>query len=69
MAEVLEKKILVKTPVTTNGTNVLIQDGRMVFRETILSRGAKPHLERLNKTLPENLKHVIEDYPPASDKK
>lgn len=58
-----EKLILVKTPVTTNGTVPLIgDDGRVVVRETILASTARPHLERLNNTLPPSLKHVIEDY-------
>lgn len=71
MAEFLERQILVKTPVTTNGTNPLIgEDGRMVYRETILAATARPHLEKLNNTLPKQLQHVISDYKPENtDKK
>lgn len=65
-----EKQILVKSPVTTNGTNPLIgDDGRVVFRETLLADSARSHLERLNKTLPDNLKHKISDYSPVPEKK
>jgi hypothetical protein len=69
MAEYVEKQILVKTPVTTNGTNPAIgDDGRVIYKETILSAGARKPLEAINKTLPDQLKHRIEDIVPTSDK-
>lgn len=69
MAEYVEKQILVKSPVTTNGTTPAIgEDGKVIYRETILAATARKHLEAQNKTLPDHLKHRIEDYNPQPDK-
>lgn len=64
-----EKQILVRTPVTTNGIELLIgEDGRVVYKETILAAGAKALIERQNNQLPDNLKHKISDYTPEPEK-
>lgn len=56
-------QILVKTPLTTNGTDpVFGEDGKRVYTESILGAAAKPVLEKRNTTLPTHLKVVIEDY-------
>lgn len=69
MAEYVEKQILVKSPITTNGTTPAIgDDGKVMFRETILAATARKHLEAQNKTLPDHLKHRIEDIVPTSEK-
>lgn len=59
-----EKMILVTTPQTTNGSIPAIdQDtGKLITKTTILAATARKHLEAINKTLPDVLKHKIEDY-------
>ena len=55
-------KILVKSPITSNGRDpILSEDGKMVYKETILSAGAKPILEKINSKLPTHLKRQITD--------
>ncbi len=56
-------KILVKSPVTSNGRDPIMKDGRIVYKETILEHGAKPVLEKINAKLPTHLKKVITDIP------
>ncbi len=53
-------KILVKSPVTSNGINpVLDKKGQIVFKETTLEAAARPILEKINMKLPDHLKKVI----------
>lgn len=60
-------KILVKTPVTTDGRNPLLDEKRQqVFKTTILEKAAQPILEKLNQKLPDHLKKIIE---PIKDEK
>lgn len=59
----MQKMILVKTPLTTDGNAPVIgADGRQVFTESILTDLAKPVLEKRNQTLAQHLKVIIEDY-------
>lgn len=59
--EVLGSTFLrVKTPVTTDGTNTKIVDGRAVYKETHLPISAKKHLLLENANLPNHLHHIIE---------
>lgn len=59
----MPNNILVKTPLTTNGTDPVIgSDGRQVYTESILTEAAKATLEKRNQTLPQHLKVIIEDY-------
>lgn len=58
-----EKHLKITTPITTNGTNLAIgEDGRVMYKETIVASTARPHFERLNNSLPKQLQHKIEDY-------
>jgi hypothetical protein len=60
--------ILVKTPLTTDGTAPLIgKDGKMVYSESVLRdqggpTGARAVLEKRNLALPQHLKVLIEDH-------
>ncbi len=55
-------KILVKSPVTSNGRDpIMSAEGKIVYKETILEHGAKPVLEKINAKLPTHLKKVITD--------
>jgi hypothetical protein len=57
-------QILVKTPVTSNGRDVILgADGRVQYKETILMAAARPVIEKQNAKLPPLLKKVITDYP------
>ena len=59
----MQKHILVKTPLTTDGTAPVIgSDGKQVFSESILTAIAKPVLEKRNQSLSQHLKVLIEDY-------
>jgi len=59
----MQKQILVKTPLTTDGSSPVIGiDGKQVFSESILTMIAKPVLEKRNQSLPQHLKVIIEDY-------
>lgn len=60
-------KILVKSPITSNGRDpILSEDGKMVYKETILSANARPVLEKINSKLPTHLKKVISDIAPTA---
>jgi len=62
-------KILVKTPITYNGRDVKLgPDGRILYRETIVEAAAGPVFTRMNKTLPQTLKRIIEPYNEADNK-
>ena len=55
-------KILVKSPVTSNGRDpIMTGEGKIVYKETILEHGAKPVLEKINSKLPTHLKKAITD--------
>ena len=66
-------KILVKTPVTSNGVNpILDAKGQIVYKETILELPAKKILDKANDKLPAHLKKVItliDDNPKPKAKK
>lgn len=62
-------EILVKTPMTTDGVNVVLgADGRIRYTESILGIAAKPILEKMNNQKQQALKMIIEDYKPAAEK-
>lgn len=59
----MQKMILVKTPLTTDGNMPVIgTDGRQVYTESILTSVARSILEKRNQGLPAPLKVIIEDY-------
>ena len=59
----MQKNILVKTPLTTDGNMPLMgSDGRQVYTESVLTETARPILEKRNQTLPSPLRVLIEDY-------
>lgn len=61
-------KILVKSPVTSNGRDpIMSADGKIVYKETILNAAAKPVLEKINTKLPTHLKKVISDIVPNNE--
>lgn len=57
-------QIIVKTPITSNGRDPYMENGKMLYSETILEAAARPILEQHNNRLPTHLKHIIEDYSP-----
>lgn len=63
-----EDHLVVKKPITTDGVNLLIRDGRVKEKIIRLPKSAKPFLEKRNKVLPDNLKMKIQEvkgYVPA----
>jgi len=66
-------KILVKTPITSNGRDIVLgPDGRPKYKETILNdqpgrNGARYTLESINKSRPPVLRHIIEPYNEAEN--
>lgn len=50
----------VLSPRTTNGTNILVENGQVVYKEAHLPLSAKKALEKQNEKLPSSLKKVIE---------
>lgn len=56
-------KILVRSPVTSNGRDVVIDnEGKVRYKETILEGSARKILEQMNSKLPPVLRKVITDY-------
>lgn len=55
-------QILIKTPITTDGTTPYIIDGKAQYREDVAEAAARPALEKINEKLPTHLKMVIENY-------
>lgn len=63
-----EDHLVVKKPITTDGVNLLIRDGKVEQKLIRLPKSAKPFLEKRNKVLPDNLKMEIQEvkgYVPA----
>jgi hypothetical protein len=59
-----EATIKILTPQTSNGLlNIMDDEGRMVFRESIVPATQRKFFEKLNTQLPDNLKHRIVDIP------
>ena len=56
-----EATIKILTPQTSNGLNNIMENGQMVYRESIVPAGQRKFFEKLNTQLPDNLKHRIED--------
>lgn len=62
-----EATIKILTPQTSNGLlNIMDDDGRMVYRESIVPAGQRKYFEKLNTQLPPNLQHKIVDNAPAA---
>lgn len=59
-------QILIKKPITTNGRDPLMKGGSVQYKETIVEDSARTAFERQNKTKPEHLKLIIEDYDPET---
>jgi len=59
-------QILIKKPITTNGRDPLMKGGSVQYKETIVEDSARAAFERQNKTKPEHLKLIIEDYDPET---
>ena len=56
-------QILVKSPVTSNGSNPLLDsNGQIIYKETILEDKAAPILEKINEKLPQHLRKTITKY-------
>lgn len=61
-------KILVKSPVTSNGRDpIMSAEGKIVYKETVLNAAAKPVLEKINSKLPTHLKKAITDIVPNNE--
>lgn len=50
----------IKSPITTDGANILIVGDRVQYKETHLPMSAKKYMEAQNAKLPGNLKKIIE---------
>ena len=62
-------QILVKTPRTSNGRDVILDgEGKIAYKETILEAAARPVLEQQNKFKPTPLKMIITDIIPEQKK-
>ncbi len=56
-------KILVKTPITSNGRDVVLgSDGKIKYSETVVEEAARAIFEKMNTHLPPALKRVITPY-------
>lgn len=56
----MAQKLKVKTPVTTDGTNLAYDSNRQpVYTESIVEVAARPIFESLNAGLPEHLRHEL----------
>lgn len=53
--------VLVKTPITINGRDPLMgADGKMQYKETIVTAKAGELIEKMNSKLPAHLKKIIQ---------
>lgn len=50
----------VKSPITKDGSNILIVDGQVQYKDTYLPMSAKKYMEAQNSLLPGNLKKIIQ---------
>lgn len=58
----MAKKLLIKTPQTTDGTTLRYDDNsQVVYKNSILELGARKNILNLNAKLPKHLQHVIEE--------
>lgn len=56
-------KILIRTPITSNGRDVVIDgNGQIRYKETIAEDAAMPIFEKLNAKLPPVLRAMITPY-------
>lgn len=56
-------KILVKTPITSNGRDVVLDaEGKVRYKETVVEAVARKTFEKMNLKLPPIRKFVIEPY-------
>ena len=63
-------QILVKTPITSNGRDLIMgADGRIQYKETIIMAAARGNIEKINAKLTSSLKWIIEDYNPDAEVK
>lgn len=60
-------QILVKTPITYDGADVVIENGQIQYTESIMAMAAKPILEKMNAKLSPNLKKIITNYEPEAE--
>lgn len=57
----MAKKLLIRTPQTTNGIDLAYDDKKQpIYKETIVELTAKKHFESINNSLPDTLRHEIE---------
>lgn len=58
----MARKLLVKTPKTTNGTTLVYDaEKNVVYKKSYMELSAKGSILELNQKLPEHLKHIIEE--------
>lgn len=57
----MAKKLLIKTPQTTDGTTLAYEGKQPIIKETIVELTAKKQFESLNASLPEHLQHEFEE--------
>jgi len=58
----MAKKLLIKTPQTTDGTTLAYDESKQpLYKETIAELGARKELESINNSMPEVLRHEIEE--------
>lgn len=62
--QAIQGQILIKTPITSNGRDLVIgADGKIQYKETIAEAAARPHFEKINAQRTTSLKHIITDIP------
>lgn len=59
-------QIRVISAVTTNGRDVLMRNGQLVFKSTIVEATAQPIFEKMNRHKPDILKYKFEPVGPAA---
>lgn len=61
-------KILVKTPITSNGRDVVLDaEGKVRYKETVVEAVARKTFEKMNTKLPPIRKYIIEPYNEPGD--
>ena len=61
-------QILLKVPITTDGTTPFMVNGVAQYKEVIVEAGSRSTFEKKNEKLPEHLRLKISDYTPATVK-
>ncbi len=62
-------QILLKVPITTDGTTPYMVNGVAQYKDVIAEAGIRSRFEKKNEKLPEHLRIKISDYTPTAEEK